>query len=125
MTIGLVLIAIWTLGVGLFIVVAPGVFYETLGPFGTRNDHYAIDGATFQLALGIGAVVAIRQRSWRLPVVAMVTFQNIAHAINHAVDIQKATPAWIGVLDFAVLAIASVLLVWLLTRTVNRLDENG
>ncbi|MGH3874236.1 MAG: hypothetical protein ACRDSR_22500 [Pseudonocardiaceae bacterium] len=110
------LIAVCTLGLGTFMIIAPGSFHDTIGPFGPRNDHYAIDGATFYLAFGLGAVVAIRDAGWRIPVLAMLAVQNVAHTINHLVDIGDATPSWVGIFDFVVLMGATVLLSWLLLR---------
>lgn len=112
--VGMALICAYMLGIGVFAIVAPGVFYETLGPFGTRNDHYTIDGATFMVAFGIGALVAIRHESWRVPVVLMVLVQNAVHTVNHLVDIGEADPGWVGVFDFLVLLAGGVLLVWFL-----------
>lgn len=118
--VGLALVAVCMLGLGAFMIIAPGTFHDTIGPFGPRNDHYAIDGATFSLAFGIGAAVAIRNAGWRIPVLAMLVVENVAHTINHLVDIGDATPSWVGVFDFFVLMGASVLLSRLLWRQADR-----
>jgi hypothetical protein len=101
------------LGLGLWMAISPGSFYDSLGPFGDRNDHYLADVATFYLALGAVALVAARRPTWRLPVLAFAAVQYALHAINHLIDIGEADPGWIGPFDFAALALAAAGLAWL------------
>ena len=56
---------------GALLWLAPAFFYEQVGPFGPRNDHYMGDLATWYLALGALALVAVRRREWRGPVLAL------------------------------------------------------
>ncbi|MGH8999754.1 MAG: hypothetical protein ACRDY7_10230 [Acidimicrobiia bacterium] len=98
---------------GLFMAAVPGVFADTIGGFGTRNDHLTRDGATFYLALGAGLVLAATRRSWRVPLLAVATVDFALHVLNHVVDIADAEPAWVGPFDAAVLAAELGLLVWL------------
>lgn len=90
-----------TLGLGSFMAVAPGTFFDILGPFGTRNDHYTRDNATFNLAMGALLLVAVRLRGWRAPALAFTALEWALHAANHLVDIDEADPGWVGVFDFA------------------------
>jgi hypothetical protein len=101
---------------GLWQAVAPGPFYDAIGPFGPRNDHYTRDAATWSLALGIALLLAGRRPSWRVPVLALATFQSALHAINHLVDIGDADPSWAGPFDFVALAALTFALAWLLAR---------
>jgi hypothetical protein len=103
--------ALYNLALSLFMVVAPGAFFELIGPFGERNDHYTRDNATFGLALGVAALIAIRVRSWRLPVLAVLGVQFSLHAVNHLVDISAAQPQVVGPIDFALLTLGAILAV--------------
>jgi hypothetical protein len=48
---------------GLLLWITPGFFYDEIGPFGARNDHYMGDVATWYLALGGALLVAVRRES--------------------------------------------------------------
>jgi hypothetical protein len=102
------------LAIGLTMAVAPGFFFDNVGPFGARNDHYLGDVATFYLALGVTALVAARRSAWRVPVLAFATLQYLLHSVNHLVDIDKADPRWLGPADFVSLALTTLLLGWML-----------
>jgi hypothetical protein len=114
LTVGVVLFAVYHLALALFMAVAPHAFFANVGPFGARNDHYIRDTATFNAAIGIGFAIAVRHRSWRVPVLVIAVAQFTLHSINHLVDIDKAHPAWNGYVDFFSLAAATLLLAWLL-----------
>jgi hypothetical protein len=105
-------LAAYHLGLGLLMVVAPKVFFEQIGPFGVRNDHYIRDVATFYLAFGAGLALAVRRPSWRVPMVAVVALQYVFHVVNHLVDVSKADPGWLGPADAIALALGAVLLLW-------------
>jgi hypothetical protein len=109
--------AIYLLAIALLALVSPHTFFEKVGPFGSSNAHYTRDGATFELALGVGAAVAVFRQSWRVPLLATMALQSLLHAINHLSDIANAHPKWLGPFDFAGLAIGTVVLAWALART--------
>jgi hypothetical protein len=110
----LVVFGITQLVLGLFLAVAPGAFFDAIGPFGTRNDHYMRDLATFYIALGAAGLVSVRQPGWRVPVLALATIEFALHAINHLVDIGEADPKWNGPATFALVAASTALLAWML-----------
>ena len=87
MRILLIVFAIGKLVLGLLLWLAPGFFYDEIGPYGVRNDHYMADLATFYLALGAVALVAVPALSWRLPVLAFALVQYALHSLNHLIDI--------------------------------------
>jgi Na+-transporting NADH:ubiquinone oxidoreductase subunit NqrB len=120
MRILLLVFALGQLLLGLLLWVTPGFFYDEIGPFGARNDHYMGDVATFYLALGAVALVAVRRASWRVPVLALALIQYALHSLNHLIDIGESDPAWIGPADFASLTLTAVLLGWMLRREVAR-----
>jgi hypothetical protein len=105
-------LAAYHLALGLLMVVAPKVFFEQIGPFGTRNDHYIRDVASFYLAFGAGLALAVRRPAWRVPVVAVVALQYVFHVVNHVVDISKADPGWLGPADAIALVLGAALLLW-------------
>jgi hypothetical protein len=106
--------AAYHLALALFMAVAPHAFFTDVGPFGARNDHYVRDAATYNAALGVGFLIAVQRRSWRVPMLAITLVQFALHSVNHLVDIGDAHPAWNGYFDFFSLAIATALLAWLL-----------
>jgi hypothetical protein len=111
---GLLLLGAFQIALAIFMTAAPGTFHSAIGPFGSTNDHYLRDLATYNAALGAAALIAARQASWRIPVLALTTVQFALHSVNHLFDIDKADPAWIGYFDFFALALATAQLVWLL-----------
>ncbi len=106
-------LAAYHLLLGLLMVVAPGTFFDQVGPFGARNDHYIRDVSTFYLAFGVGLALAVRRPAWRAPVVAVVALQYVFHLVNHLVDVSKADPKWLGPADAVALALTALLLLWL------------
>jgi hypothetical protein len=46
---------------GALLWLVPGFFYDVIGPFGPRNDHYMGDLATWYLTLGAFVLVAVRR----------------------------------------------------------------
>lgn len=107
---GLVSFGVIQLAIAALQVFAPGTFFEEIGPFGERNDHYIADGAAFVAGPAIAALLAVRRPSWHLPVLVVITAQTGLHALNHLVDIGEADPEWIGVADFVALFLGTVLL---------------
>lgn len=100
-------------GLSVFMLVAPGAFFEAIGPFGERNDHYTRDAATFQLALGALAIVAARQRVLRPAAIGVLALQFLLHLVTHLVDMDEAVPRSVGVVDAVALALGLVLLGWM------------
>jgi presenilin-like A22 family membrane protease len=99
---------------GVLLWAAPGTFFDEIGPYGTRNDHYMADVATFYLALGAAALVAVVRSSWRVPVLAVALLQYVLHSVNHLIDVGEADPAWLGPANLVALAATAALLGWML-----------
>jgi hypothetical protein len=115
---------LWTFGavqiaIGLMQWLLPGTFFEQVGPFGARNDHYLGDVATFYLALGVVLIVAARRPSWRIPVLALALIQYALHTLNHLIDIGESDPGYLGPLDFALLALGTAGLAYVLSVLVR------
>jgi hypothetical protein len=111
--VGIAAFAAVELGLALFTVISAHSFYTAIGPFGAFNPHYLRDVASFEGAIGIALVLAIQRPAWRVPVLALATFQFALHSLNHLFDIGRAHPAWTGYFDFFSLFAATVLLAWL------------
>ena len=101
---------VYFVGVSTWMALDPGSFFEALGPFGVRNDHYIRDAATFQLALGLLALAGVWRPQLRLAALGVIGAQFLLHAINHLADIPEADPEWVGVADFVGLSLAGAAL---------------
>ena len=108
LTVGVALLAVYSLGIALVMAAAPHAFFTGIGPFGPRNDHYIRDTATFSAAIGVGLAISLGRRSWRVPMLAIATVQFALHSVNHLLDITDAHPAWVGYFDFFALAAATL-----------------
>ncbi|RWA22847.1 hypothetical protein [Mycolicibacterium elephantis] len=78
----LAVFGIYALGIGLFMLFAPGAFFDTLGNFGIRNDHYIFDNASFEVPQGLMLLAAVRWRTWRVPALAFATLHWALHTIS-------------------------------------------
>ena len=105
----LLVVAIYHLLLGGFMALFPGEFYDTLGKFPPRNDHYIKDVSTFYIALGVVFYVSVRRRSWRTPLLAFTALEYGLHALNHLVDVNDATSDFTGWFDFFSLALLALL----------------
>jgi uncharacterized membrane protein YpjA len=105
----LLVIAIYHLVLGAFMFFAPGAFYDSLGKFPPQNDHYTKDVATFYIALGVVFYVSVRRRSWRTPLLAFTALEYGLHAINHLVDVNKASSDLTGWFDFFALSLLALI----------------
>ena len=110
----LALFGVAQLALGSLLWLTPGFFFDEIGPYGVRNDHYMGDLATWYLALGAAALVAVRRVGWRVPVLAVAFLQYGLHSLNHLIDIGDADPDWLGPVNFASLVLTTVLLAWML-----------
>jgi hypothetical protein len=116
MRILLIAFALGQLLLGLLLWLFPGFFYDEIGPYPPRNDHYMADLATFYIALGAAVLVAVRRPSWRLPVLAVALVQYALHSVNHLIDIGKSDPSWLGPANFVSLLLTALLLGWMLRQ---------
>jgi hypothetical protein len=106
----LIVFGVYSVLVGLFMLVAPGTFFDTLGNFGARNDHYIFDNASFELPLGLMMLAAARWRAWRIPALAFATLHWGLHALSHIIDPHHAAGDSIGWLEAAGLVVTTALL---------------
>jgi hypothetical protein len=105
-----IVFGVYSVVLGLVMLLAPGFFFDTVGNFGVRNDHYIFDNASFELPLGLVLLASVRWRTWRVPVLAFATLHWALHALSHLVDPHHGAGDWIGWLEFAGLAVTTAIL---------------
>jgi hypothetical protein len=119
------------IGLAIWMAAAPHTFYRALGPFDVYNPHYLRDVASFEAAIGVGLLIAVRRPSWRVPMLVVSAVQFGLHSINHLVDIDIAHPRWIGYFDFFTLLVTAAQLTLLVVvvqrqqQTATPTDEGG
>jgi hypothetical protein len=106
----LIVFGLYALGIGLFMLIAPGLFFDTLGTFGVRNDHYIFDNATFEIPQGLLLLAAVRRVSWRVPALAFATLHWALHALSHIIDPHHGAGDLIGWLEAGGLVVTTVIL---------------
>jgi hypothetical protein len=111
---GLVVYGVIQLTQGLWMVIDPGSFFDAVGPFGVRNDHYLRDMATWSLAIGpVCLYAARRDHRTRAVVLLIAGLEAAVHTVNHVVDAGDAgggRAEFIGVFDAVSLAAFAVAL---------------
>ena len=112
----LIVVGLYLVATSLLAAVAPGTFFDEIGPYGVQNDHYIRDVAAFQGAVGIFMLLAVRRPTWWVPALAVATLQFALHTVSHLVDIGDADPEWLGVAEAIALVLATAVLAWLLWR---------
>ncbi|HYR14939.1 MAG TPA: hypothetical protein VEQ67_12065 [Mycobacterium sp.] len=106
----LIVFGVYSVLLGVFMFVAPGTFFDTLGNFGARNDHYIFDNATFEFPLGLMMLAAARWSSWRVPALAFATLHWGLHALSHLVDPHHGAGESIGMLEAGGLVVSTAFL---------------
>ena len=118
-TVVLVSFGVYSTLLGLFMLFAPAAFFETLGAFGSRNNHYIFDNASFELPLGLLLLAAARWPTWRVAALAFATLHWALHALSHIVDTGHADGRLVGLVEFAGLALGTTLLAIALRSSVR------
>lgn len=119
----LVVFGLYSVALGVFMLASPGAFFDTLGAFGVRNDHYIFDVAAFELPLGLLLLAALRRPGWRVPALAFATLHWALHALSHGLDTHHHGGTAVGLWEFAGLVVATVALAAGLRRSV--IDRPG
>jgi hypothetical protein len=115
----LIVFGVYALGLGLFMLFFPGAFFDTIGTFGARNDHYIFDSATFEIPQGLMLLVAVRRVSWRVPALAFATVHWALHSVSHIVDPHHGAGDLIGWLEAGGLLATTVILAFALRAAVT------
>jgi hypothetical protein len=109
----LVVFAVVQIVLGLLLWITPGFFFDEIGPYGVRNDHYMGDLATWYLALGGVALASVSRVSWRVPVLVLAFAQYALHSFNHLLDVGEAHTSWLGPANLVSLLLTTALLAWM------------
>jgi hypothetical protein len=110
----LIAFAVAQLVIGLLLWLTPGFFFDEIASYGVRNDHYMGDVATWYLASGVAVLAAVPRPAWRVPLLFLVAVQYALHSLNHLLDVGETDPGWLGPANFVALALATLLLGWML-----------
>ena len=121
----LVVFGVYALGLGLFMMFFPGMFFDTLGTFGVRNDHYIFDNATFEIPQGLMLLAGVRRPSWRVPALAFATLHWALHAVSHIADPHHGAGDVIGWLEAGGLVVTTVILAVALRAAMNAEKDGG
>jgi hypothetical protein len=110
----LAVLGVVQLVIGAWLAIDPDSFVDKVAPFGTIDDHFLRDIATFQLATGAALLMAVGRPAWRVPVLFFAVVQGVLHTINHLIDIGDTDPSWQGPFNFASLLLQTALFAYLL-----------
>jgi uncharacterized membrane protein len=111
---GLAILGVVQLVIGAWLAIDPDSFVDKVAPFGTIDDHFLRDIATFQLATGVALLMAVGRPAWRVPVLFFAVVQGVLHTINHLIDVGDTDPSWQGPFNFVSLLIQTALFAYLL-----------
>ena len=100
MRVALGLLGVTQLAIGVWLIVDPDSFIDTLADFGSADHHFLRDLGTFQAGLGIALLAAVGRPSWRVPVLFTALAQSALHTVNHLFDISNTDPGWQGPVNF-------------------------
>jgi predicted anti-sigma-YlaC factor YlaD len=112
----LLIAGITQLVTGAWLFVSPGSFYDAIATYPPENDHFLKDVGSWNVALGLAAVIAARTPSWQRGMLGVLAVQYTLHAISHGIDVDQADPESMGVFTLVLQAAAAVLFAVLFVR---------
>lgn len=95
---------------------APDSFTADVAGYPPQEPHFLGDLATWTAALGIAFAIAAWRPAWRAPVFGLAAIQYALHTVNHIWDIGETDPAATGPVNAVLLAVATLVFIWLATR---------
>ena len=95
---------------GAWMFLSPGSFYDVVATFPPRNDHFVRDIGSFNVALGAAALYAAPRPAWHAPMLGVLTVQYGLHTVSHLIDIDGGEPEAIGVVNFVLLLVATLVI---------------
>ncbi len=121
----LIFFGLLNLVLGAIMAFAPGFFFDHIGEYGIRNDHYIGDVSAFYLAGGIGLLIAATRRAWREPICVVAALWYGFHALNHLTDVGIASSRGHGWSDTILLAIGAAAFAFLAKAASDSEREGG
>lgn len=112
----LLALAVLHLGLAAWLAWAPDSFAEEVAGYPPQEPHFLGDLATWYATLGVAFIVAARLHAWRVPVLGLAAIQYALHTVNHIWDAGETDPAAVGPVNAVLLAIGTVVFVWLARR---------
>jgi hypothetical protein len=110
---GVILLALPPLAAGVIALISPETFFEQIGTYGARNDHYTGDAGAYLTAYGVALLIAAARPSWRVPLLMLGAGWYGLHALNHLLDIDEAKSDARGIADTVLIALGAVLHLYL------------
>ena len=110
----LLLLGLTQLAIGVWLLVDPNSFVDTVADFGPADHHFLRDIGTFQAGIGIALLVAAGRPSWRVPVLFAAFVQSALHTVNHLFDIGGTDPGWQGPFNFVSLLLLTLTFAYLM-----------
>lgn len=101
---------------GILALVAPAAFYDAFAAFPPENSHFIRDVGSWQVALGILALVAWRRPAFRTPVLGVLAVQYALHLLSHVIDVNASDPAWHGPFGLVAEGLGAVVLTALFVK---------
>src|SRR5919108_3614325 len=95
----LIVLAAFHVALGAYMVIDSGGFFDRVGQYGIRNDHYTGDLAAVYLGYGAALAFAATRPRWRAPLLLFAALWYGAHAVNHLFDIEEAESDARGISD--------------------------
>ena len=109
----MILLALPSLVAGLIALLSPATFFEQIGTYGARNDHYTGDAGAYLTAFGVALLIAAARPAWRVPLLMLGAGWYGLHALNHLFDIGEARSDARGIADTALIGFGAVLHLYL------------
>ncbi len=103
----------------LWMVAAPGSFFENIGPFGPYNAHYLRDVAAFQAGIGLALLASIWLRALRPGAVCALLAASALHAVNHIADLNAVANSNADLIDAVLVTLTAIVAAWLLKATLE------
>ena len=88
----LIVSGVTQLVVGVWTFVSPGSFYDVVATYPPQNDHFLKDIGSWNVALGLAALIAARTPAWQRGMLGVLAVLYTLHAISHAIDVDLGEP---------------------------------
>ena len=109
-----------TIVIGLWALLAPQSFYDTIATFPPYNRHFLHDAGAFQLGLGAALLLALRVRDGLVVALGGYAVGGLAHAVAHLVDRDLGGRPAFDITGLTVLAALAIVAIAMRRRSSDR-----